>query len=56
MNKTTLNLIMKGMGIDRSTKKKRDLSSLAGTWTKSDAVEFNKAVKIFDTVDEEIWK
>ena len=56
INKTVLKMLMKSVGIDNSNKKKRDLSAIAGTWTQKDEEEFNEAVKIFDTVDEEIWK
>lgn len=42
-------------------KKKRsviydDLDHLAGTWSKKDAEEFERATAVFEKVDEEMWK
>lgn len=56
INKTTLKLLMKATGCDSSKRKKRDLAKLAGTWSTKDAREFEETVKIFDQVDEELWK
>lgn len=33
-----------------------DLSSLAGTWSNEELVEFNQATKQFEQIDEELWK
>lgn len=56
INKTTLKLLMKATGCEVAGRKKRDLSSLAGTWSKKEAEDFEEAVKIFEQVDEELWK
>ena len=33
-----------------------DLDSLAGSWTKKEAAEFNKALAAQRTIDAELWK
>jgi hypothetical protein len=34
----------------------RDLTRLAGTWTKEEADEFDRAVASFGEIDEDLWK
>ncbi len=53
-----LRLLKESLGIE---KKKRgvvydDLDHLAGTWSKKDAAEFERATSVFEKVDEEMWK
>jgi hypothetical protein len=31
-------------------------SRLAGTWSKTDVAEFERATAVFEKVDEEMWK
>ena len=38
------------------TKEYDDLDSLAGSWTKKEAAEFNKALASQRTIDPELWK
>jgi hypothetical protein len=33
-----------------------DIDKLAGTWTKQDAREFERAVASFEQIDEELWR
>lgn len=33
-----------------------DLDKLAGTWSKQDAREFERAVASFEQIDEELWR
>ncbi len=33
-----------------------DLDHLAGTWSKKDAAEFERATAVFGKVDEDLWK
>lgn len=56
INKTILEFLRKGLGIPEQGKKRRDLSSLAGTWTEQDLVEFKESTKIFEDIDDEMWK
>jgi len=56
INKTIHELLGEALGIDRTSRKKRDLSDFAGFWDKEEAKEFEKATEVFEKVDEELWK
>ena len=56
INKTILEFLQKGLGLQGNGKKRRDLSSLAGTWDTSDLQEFNENTKMFEQIDDEMWK
>ncbi len=58
VNSLMLKIIKESLGID---KKKRtvtydDLDDLAGTWSKKDAAEFERATAVFEKIDEDMWK
>lgn len=58
VNALMLRVLKESLGIE---KKKRsvvydDLDHLAGTWSKKDASEFERATAVFEKVDEEMWK
>jgi len=58
VNALMLRVLKASLGIE---KKQRgavydDLDHLAGTWSKKDAAEFERATAVFETVDEEMWK
>jgi hypothetical protein len=38
--------LQKSLGLDVTDKRKRDLSKLAGTWTKQDELKFNKNIDV----------
>jgi hypothetical protein len=56
LNKTVLDLLKQSTGILQNKRKRRDLSSLAGTWNNDDVKEFEKNTAIFETIDSEVWK
>lgn len=56
INQTLLTEIMQVLGLKDSTSARRDLSDLAGTWSKKQANEFNQATRIFEKIDPEVWK
>ena len=56
INKTTISLLKKGLGLDNKTSKKRDLSSVAGKWSKKDAAEFRRHITIFESIDRDVWQ
>ena len=56
LNKSVIHLLKQAVGLDRPERKKRDLSAFAGTWTEAEAAEFDRSVRIFDTIDEDLWK
>ena len=45
-----------GTGKEARFKKYHDLDHLAGTWSKKEAKEFNKVMRVFERIDEELWK
>ena len=56
LNKAVIRLLMQAVGLDRPDKKKRDLSDLAGSWGESEASEFEQNVRVFETIDEDLWQ
>lgn len=59
LNQAVLQLARRGAGLDEPTGAAARIGSrldrFAGTWSKEEAREFNKAVRIFDRIDQEIW-
>ncbi len=56
LNKTIIELLGKSLGIrGNNPKQKRDVSKLAGTWSKKDENEFNKNTAVFNNIDQELW-
>lgn len=59
LNKVVLDLIHAGTAPGGGKKKKprgASLAEFAGGWTDQDAREFEKAIRIFEEIDEEMWK
>ncbi len=56
LNKTVLSMLMNNLGISDSSKKKRDLKDLCGTWSKNQYNEFQKNTEIFNKIDPEFWE
>ena len=56
LNKAAISLLKKSVGLENSGNKKRDLSKLAGTWSKKQAQDFDQHLKIFDKIDREVWE
>ena len=59
LNKVVLELIRAGTGTGAGRKRSprgATLAELAGGWTEEEAREFEEAVKIFDEIDEAMWK
>jgi plasmid stability protein len=56
LNKTAINVLKRGLGLDASPKQKRDLSRIAGKWTDEEAEEFERNLEIFEQIDEEVWR
>ncbi len=57
VNLLILKFIEQGIGHSPRGKRKiyHDLDSLANTWTEMEAQTFEQNIKIFETVDEELW-
>ena len=56
LNKTAIHLLAVALGIEKPKRKRRDLSELAGSWTEEEAQAFDENVRIFEEIDEEVWK
>ena len=56
LNKSVIRLLKQAVGLDRPQKKKRDFSALAGKWGARESSEFERNVRLFETIDEEVWK
>jgi hypothetical protein len=57
INTTILYLLKKSLGInEKELKRKRDISKLAGTWSKDDEKEFLQNTSFFEEIDEDLWK
>lgn len=57
VNVLILKLIENGIGYSHAVKRPahHDLDKLAGTWSATDAKEFEKNIKDFATIDEDLW-
>jgi len=55
VNKTVLSVLEKSLGRDECGARKRDLSELAGTWSKEDAENFSRNIRALSVVDEDLW-
>ena len=56
LNKSVIRRLKQAVGLDRPEKKKRDLSALAGKWESGEAAEFERNVRVFEAIDEDLWK
>lgn len=57
VNLLILKLIEQGIGYSHQIKRPvyHDLDRLAGTWSAKDAEEFEKTIKDFEKIDEDLW-
>ena len=56
LNKSVIRLLRQAVGLDRPERKKRDLSALAGKWGSREATEFERNVRVFETIDADLWQ
>ncbi len=56
LNRAAIKVLKKGLGLTGGRRKKRDLSRLAGAWTKEQAEEFARTQREFGSIDRELWK
>jgi len=60
MNRAVIHLLQEGTGIRGKKNGEKslhhDLDSLAGSWTKDEAEEFDKSLASQRTIDLELWK
>lgn len=59
-NRAALRLLRRGAGLDKAKLDEdvigNSLDSFFGTWTDKDLREFEEATKIFEEIDEELWR
>ena len=55
LNRTLIRLLREAVGMN-PTRKKRDLSGLAGTWSQEEADEFDRDLRRFEVIDDELWR
>ncbi len=58
INFLILMLVEEGIGLSQKKKKTiyHDLDDLAGTWTEEEAELFEKNIKAFEVIDDELWQ
>jgi hypothetical protein len=56
MNRVINRLLRESLGMSSSGVKKRDLSEFSAEWSPEEADEFDKAVEVFERIDDEMWK
>ena len=56
LNRTIIQVLMESLHLGDGKDRKRDVSDLAGTWSDEDAQEFEANMRVFEQVDDEIWK
>jgi hypothetical protein len=59
LNRAAVRFIRKGAGLDRIERSDvvaSSLDHLAGTWPQEDADAFDRAMAVFERVDEDLWR
>jgi hypothetical protein len=55
LNRTTIELLEQALGVKATDGKKRDLSRLAGQWSREECGAFDRNTRIFEQIDDELW-
>lgn len=56
LNRTVLELLAKALGLGSAGRQSNGLRRFAGTWTKEQFDEFERAVEVTEQIDEELWR
>ncbi len=59
LNKTIIELLAKATGVSPSEKppqKRRNVQKVFRKWSPSELSDFEQNIKIFESIDEELWK
>jgi len=56
LNRTVLDLLEQALGLEPRGPRTNGLGELAGTWSKADLEQFERAVALTEQVDEELWR
>jgi plasmid stability protein len=60
LNQAALRLLRKGAGLtdgqERANTVGSSLDHLIGKWTETEALQFDSALQVFESIDEELWR
>ncbi len=56
LNQTVLDVLRQSLGVGPGQRRSNGLRELAGTWSARDKAEFDAATKMFEVVDDELWR
>jgi hypothetical protein len=56
LNRTVLDLLAQALGLGSPAPRTNGLAELAGTWSKVELEQFEKAVALTEQIDEELWR
>ena len=56
LNRTVLDVLRRGLGIDEMARRTNGLEKLAGTWTSEELAKFEASVAVFEKIDPELWR
>ena len=56
LNKTVIDLLRRSLGLVPDAPYENGLGRLAGDWSEADLQDFETNTKMFDQIDEELWR
>ena len=56
LNRTVLDLLAQALGLGSPAPRTNGLAELAGTWSRGDLEQFEKAIAPTEQIDEELWR
>ena len=56
LNRTIIGVLIESLHLGDGRDRKRDMSDLAGTWSAEEAEEFDANTRVFEQLDDEMWK
>jgi len=56
LNQTVIELLRRALGLTPGAAYDNGLGDMAGTWSAADLAEFERNVRVFEQVDEELWR
>lgn len=56
LNQTVLDVLAERLGVGDAGPRRNGLARLAGTWSREDHAQFEKAVATGEQIDDELWR
>lgn len=56
LNRTVIDVLTRGLGLDRPPPRTNGLERLAGGWSPAEHERFEEAMRPFGQIDEELWR